>query len=174
MSKNKESKAQELKEKVLKAQQDGDIAALYVLEQQAHDTFDEETLQGFYANILDLALERLTQTLEEHRKMDINEVQDFATLRALYEYAIEHYSAGELSDAAALFEVLSGLSNDEKFSAAMKLHWIAAQEKISLDDFIDRIADIDATQRAGTFYISEFKQEAQKLLDKMKDKGGKA
>jgi hypothetical protein len=174
MSKNKDAKVQELKEKVLKAQQDGDIAALYVLEQQAHDTFNEETLQGFYANILDLALERLTQTLEQHIKMDMNEVQDFATLRALYEYAIEHYSAGELNDAAALFEVLSGLSNDEKFSSAMKLHWIAAQEKISLDDFIDRIADIDATQRNGTFYISEFKQEAQKLLDSLQDKGSKA
>lgn len=167
------SKDKALKEKVLQAQQESDIAALYVLEQQAHDTFDEKTLQGFYANILDLALERLTETLEAHRVMDMNEVQDFATLRALYEYAIEHYSAGESNDAAALFEVLSGLSNNEQFSSAMKLHWIAAQEKISLDDFIDRIADIDATQRAGTFYISEFKQEAQKLLDSSKDKGVK-
>lgn len=174
MSKDKESKAQELKEKVLKAQQEGDIASLYVLEQKAHDTFDEDTLHGFYANILDLALEKLTQILEAHRKMDMNEVQDFATLRALYEYAIEHYSESEFNDAAALFEVLSGLSNNEKFSNAMKLHWIAAQEKISLDDFIHKIADIDATQRAGTFYISEYKQEAQKLLDTLKDKGGKA
>jgi hypothetical protein len=141
------------------------------LEQEAHDTFNEETLQGFYANILDLALERLTETLEAHRAMDMNEVQDFATLRALYEYAIEHYSASEYNDAAALFEVLSGLSNDEKFSAALKLHWIAAQEKISLDDFIDRIADVDATQRIGTFYISEFQPEAQKLLESTKEKG---
>ncbi len=167
------NKDKELKEKILKAQQDGDIATLYVLEQQAHDIFDEETLQGFYANILDLALERLTETLEAHKAMDINEVQDFATLRALYEYAIEHYSADERNDAAALFEVLSGLSNDESFSSAMKLHWMAAQEKISLDDFLDRIADIDATQRAGTFYISAFQQEAQKLLDTAKDKGTK-
>ncbi len=168
------SKTKELKEKVLQAQQKSDIAALYILEQQAHDTFDEETLQGFYANILDLALERLTQTLEAHKKMDMNEVQDFATLRALYEYAIEHYSAGETNDAAALFEVLSGLSNDEKFSAAVKLHWISASEKISLDDFLDRIADIEATQRAGTFYISQFEQEAQKLLYNAKDKGDKS
>jgi len=172
MSKNKESKAQELKEKVLKAQQDADIASLYVLEQQAHDTFDEATLQGFYANILDLALEKLTQTLQEHRAMDMNEVQDFATLRALYEYAIEHYSAGKTQDAAALFEVLSGLSNNEKFSQSLKLHWMAAQEKISFDDFLEKIADIDTTQRAGTFYISEFKPEAQKLLVSLKDKGG--
>jgi len=158
-------KIEDLKAKVLNAQQNSDIASLYVLEQQAHDTFDEDTLHDFYANILDLALERLTDTLEAHRVMDINEVQDFATLRALYEYAIEHYSAGKISDASALFEVLSGLSNDKKFSSALKFHWIASKENISLDDFIENIADIEATQNAGTFYISCFGKEAQKLLD---------
>lgn len=165
------TKADELKTKVLKAQENGDIASLYVLEQEAHETFDEDTLQGFYANILDLALEKLTDTLEAHRVMDMNEVQDFATLRALYEYAIEHYSAGDTKDASALFEVLSGLTNDEKFASALKLHWIASAEGITLDDFIDNIADIEATQDAGTFYISAFSTEAQKLLDTANKKG---
>jgi len=164
-------KNQALKEEVLKAQQNSDIAALYVLEQRAHDVFDEDTLHGFYANILDLALEKLTQTLEEHRVMDMNEVQDFATVRALYEYAIEHYSAGQIADASALFEVLSGLTNDEKFSSALKLHWIASSENLTLDDFIQKIADVDATQNAGTFYISCFSKEAQKLLDKSQSDG---
>ena len=159
------SKIDELKAKVLKAQQEADIASLYVLEQEAHEVFDEENLQGFYANILDIALERLTDTLGAARVMDMNEVQDFATLRALYEYAIEHYSAGDISDASALFEVLSGLSNDEKFSSALKIHTIASKKEISLDDFIDNIADVDATQNAGTFYISYFSNEAQKLLN---------
>lgn len=160
------NQAEELKAKILKAQQNSDIASLYVMEKEAHEIFDEETLHGFYANILDLALEKLTNTLESHRKMNMNEVQDFATLRALYEYAIEHYSAGQSKDASALFEVLSGLSNDEKFSNALKLHWIASLEDISLDDFIENIADIDATQNAGTFYIGSFTKEAQKLLNK--------
>jgi len=164
-------KIDELKEKVLKAQTDNDIASLYVLETQAHEIFDEDTIQGFYANILDMALENLTNTLESARKMDINEVQDFATLRALYEYAIEHYSAGDIQDASALFEVLGGLTNDNKFSNALKFHTIASKENISLDDFIDNIADIEATQKAGTFYISEFTNEAQKLLDKTQSKG---
>ncbi|MDQ7044113.1 MAG: hypothetical protein Q9M34_11380 [Sulfurimonas sp.] len=158
-------KTQELKEKVLKAQQESDIAGLYVLEQEAHELFDEDTLGGFYANILDLALEKLTDTLESHRKMDMSEVQDFATVRALYEYAMEHYSAGEPKDAAALFEVLSGLTNDDNFSLALKFHWIASSEKISLDDFMSKISDMDGTQNRGTFYISVFTKEAQKLLD---------
>jgi hypothetical protein len=161
------SKDKALKKKVLKAQQESDIAGLYVLEQQAHDLFDEETLHGFYANILDLALEKLTDTLEAHRVMDMSDVQDFATLRALYEYAIEHYSAGQFNDAAALFEVLSGLSNDTKFSNAMKLHWGAATQKLPFDDFLEKIANIEATQKAGTFYISEFSKEAQELLDNL-------
>jgi hypothetical protein len=164
-------KAEQLKEKVLKAQSENDIASLYVLEQEAHEVFDEETIQGFYANILDLALERLTDTLQSHRKMDMDEVQDFATTRALYEYAMEHYSAGQISDAAALFEVLSGMTDDDKFSWSLKLHWLAAAENIKLDDFISKMADITVTEANGTFYISGFTKEAQQLLDNAQVKG---
>jgi len=160
---------EDLKAEVLKAQQNSDVASLYVLEQEAHEVFDENTLQGFYANILDLALEKLTDTLESHRKMDMQEVQDFATTRALYEYAVEHYSAGDIKDAAALFEVLTGLTNDEAFSSALKLHWIACNEGIELEDFIENIADIQATQNAGTFYISQFVPKAQELLNDAKN-----
>ncbi len=167
------SKEQELKAKVLKAQQEADIASLYVLEQEAHDTFDEETLHGFYANILDIALEKLTSTLESHKKLDMDEVQDFATTRALYEYAMEHYSAGAISDAAALFEVLSGMTTDDKFSWALKLHQMAATEGMKLEDFLENMADIELTQQKGTFYISSFTKEAQKLLDNAKEKDSK-
>ena len=165
------TKADELKEKVLEAQKNSDIASLYVLEQEAHETFDEATLQGFYANILDLALEKLTDTLESHRKMDMSEVQDFATTRALYEYAMEHYSAGQVKDASALFEVLSGMTNDDKFSWSLKLHWLASAENITLDDFMSSMADIEVTEANKTFYISGFTKEAQKLLDNAQSKG---
>jgi len=159
---------EQLKEKILEAHKVEDIASLYVLEAKAHELFDEETLHGYYTNILDLALEKLTNTLEAHRQMDMNEVQDFATLRALYEYAMEHYSAGTPSDAAALFEVLAGLSNDNNFSDAMKVHQAAASENLSLDDFLEKLADLNATEKAGTFYISRFSKKAQELLDKNK------
>ncbi len=160
------SSVEMLEKEVLKAQKDGDIASLYMLEQRAHEAFDEDTLSAFYINSLDIALEKLTDTLESHRAMDINEVQDFATLRALYEYAIENYSEGRISDASALFEVLSGLSNSKEFSDALKIHWFASAKDISLDNFLELIADLDATSEAGTFYISHFNtKEAQKLLE---------
>ncbi len=160
-----------LKKKILEAQKSADIASLYLLEQEVNELFDEETLHGYYANILDLALEKLTDTLESHRIMDMCDVQDFATLRALYEYAMEHYSVKKANDAAALFEVLSGLSRDEKFSNAMKLHQIAALENLSLDDFLEKIADLPATEKARTFYVSHFTKKAQELLNNKSKKG---
>lgn len=149
-----------LKEKVLKAQSEGDIAALYVLETEAQETLEESDLIAYYANILDLALENLTNALESARQMDIGEVQDYATLRALYEYAMEHYSAGKKTDASALFEILAGLSSDTTFAEAMKVHQLGADAGLSLDVFIATIADVDATHKASNFYISHFKKEA--------------
>ena len=162
------NKIDALKEKVLQAQKSNDIATLYTLEAEAHEVFDEETLHGFYSNILDLALGRLTDTLESHKTFDMGEVQDFATTRALYEYAMEHFSAGAIKDAAALFEVLSGMTNDSKFSWSLKLHWLAAAENMNIDDFMSNIADMEVTQASNTFYISGFSKTAQQLLNNAK------
>ena len=63
---------EELKKKIYDAQSAGDIASLYVLEAKAHETFDEDTLMAFYANILDLALERMTNALENMERLDMS------------------------------------------------------------------------------------------------------
>ena len=149
-------KTEALKAKILEAQERADIAGLYVLEQEAGELFDEQTLLAYYANILDLALENLTDALGTARKMRMEDVKDFATLRALYEYAIEHYSAGKAADAAALFEILAGLSDDARFSEAMKRHQHCAERIPDFEQFLDDAADLDMTQRNGTFYISAF------------------
>jgi len=154
------------KKKVLDAQRAGDIAALYVMEREAHEILkDEEDMGAFYANILELALENLTTALETGKRFKLDEVQDYATIRALYEYAIEHYSAESVSDAAALFEIIEGLTQDGAFINAMKIHRLSASEGLGFDEFLERIADVEATQNAGTFYISHFSEAAQHLLN---------
>lgn len=156
-------KTEALKAKILKAHEAADIAGLYVLEQEAGECFDEQTLIAYYANILELALENLTDALSSARKMKMEEVSDFATLRALYEYAIEHYSAGKASDAAALFEILSGLSDDARFSEAMRRHRACAATLDDFERFLDEAADLEETQRNGTFFISAFKPGCEEL-----------
>jgi hypothetical protein len=158
-----------LKKDILEFVSKGEIAKLYMQEQKAQDLLDENELIGYYKNILDLALERLTDILESHKKVSLNEVDDFATIRALYEYAMEHYHAGKLNDASALFEVIGGIVDDEKFSKAMNIHTKATQNKIDLDTFLDEYADMDMVQKSGNFYIGDFTKKAQELLKSSKE-----
>lgn len=157
-----------LKEEVLQAQQNGDIAKLYTLQKRAQDELNEDELSRFYANILDLALERLTDTLSSGRVMSLGDIQDFATLQALYEYALEHYSASKHSDASALFEILGGLSNDKEFSKAMKIHQMASSADIEFENFLNDMADLDTVEKNRSFYINVFTKKAHDLLDDAK------
>ena len=153
------TKQDNLKEKILHHVQTGDIAGLYMLEQEVNDTFDEANIINYYKNILDLALEKLTDTLEAKTQLDLSDVNNFAAIRALYEYAMEHYHAKKLEDAAALFEILSGITTDKKFSTAMRQHALAARSSIDLDQFLEEYADMEAVQNEGNFYISTFVKE---------------
>ena len=160
---------EQLKKNILKSLADSDIAQLYMYEKDATELFDEQTLMGYYQNILDLALEGLTNTLESHTKFELEDVQSFATVRALYEYAMEHYHAQKLSDAAALFEVLGGITTDENFSKALKVHAAAAAGAVSLENFLQEYADMHKVQQSGNFYIADFTNKVQELLVSSKE-----
>ncbi len=158
-----------LKQEILQAVEQGDIAKLYMLEQKVNDTFKQDAVIGYYKNILDLALERLTDTLESKKRMKMEDVQNFATVRALYEYAMEHYHAGKTADAAALFEVLGGITDDASFGDAMRVHTAAANKGIDLDTFLEEYVDMEAVERSGSFYINGFTDKARKLLEDSKE-----
>ena len=164
---------EQLKKEILEAVHEGDIAKLYMLEQKASDTFEESTLLDYYKNILDLALERLTDLLEAKRKFDMQNVQDFATVRALYEYAMEHYHAGKKEDAASLFEILGGITSDAKFGDAMAVHVEAIRSGVDMEVFLDEWVDMDAVERSENFYIVDFTKKAHSLLESSKQKDGK-
>jgi len=153
----------QVREKSIEAVHEGDLKALYELVETHHAELTDEIEQGLYGNILDLALELLTNTLEIEAKLSLEKTQEKYTLRALYEYAISHYSAGQFLDAKALFEVLEGTAKEEKFVNAMKIHALACGEKIDIDDFLDNYCEVK--EKMDDFYIKEFKQKAQKLLD---------
>ncbi len=153
----------QVREKSIEAVHEGDIKALYALLENHHTELTDEIEQGLYGNILDLALELLTNTLEIQAQLSLENEQERYTLRALYEYAISHYSAAQYNDAKALFEVLEGTAKEEKFQKSMKIHALACAQKINIDDFLDKYCEVK--EKMDDFYITEFNKEAQKLLD---------
>jgi len=153
----------QVREKSIEAVHVGDIKALYELLENHHSELTDEIEQGLYGNILDLALEVLTNALETKDKLSLDEVQQKYALRALYEYAISYYSGGQFFDAKALFEAIYGIAKEEKFKRSMKIHASACAQKIDINEFLDNYCEVK--EKMDNFYITEFTKEAQKLLD---------
>jgi len=157
----------QVREKSIEAVHAGDIKALYELVETHNEELNDEIEQGLYGNILELALELLTNALESKSKLSLKDEQQKYTLRALYEYAISHYSTKHFNDAKALFEVLEGTAKEENFIRSMKIHAAAAKAEIDIDDFIDGFCIVN--DKLDDFYIKEFTKEAQELLEKAND-----
>jgi len=157
----------QIREKSIEAVHVGDIKALYELVETHNEELNDEIEQGLYGNILELALELLTNALESKDKLSLKDEQQAYTLRALYEYAISHYSSKHFADAKALFEVLEGTAEEKSFIEAMKIHAAAAAREIDIDNFIDDFCIVN--DKLEDFYIKEFKKEAQNLLLQVND-----
>jgi hypothetical protein len=156
----------QIRERSIEAVHHGDIKALYEIVETHHEELNEELEQGLYGNILELSLELLTNVLETKAKLSLKEEQEYYTLRALYEYAISHYSSKRFDDAKALFEVLEGTAKEDEFISAMQIHATAAASHIDIDSFIDDYCEVN--DKLDDFYIKEFKSKAQKLLEQAK------
>lgn len=154
----------QIREKSIEAVHHGDIKGLYALLEENHSELNDEIEQGLYGNILEIALELLTNALESKSKLSLEDDQQRYTLRALYEYAISHYSAERFEEAKALFEVLEGTAEQDEFINSMKIHAAAAASHIDIDTFIDTYTELN--DKLDDFYIKEFKEKAQKLLSK--------
>ncbi len=153
----------QIRERSIEAVHHGDIKALYEIVETHHKELNDDLEQGLYGNILELALELLTNALETKAKLSLQDEQEYYTLRALYEYAISHYSSKRFNDAKALFEVLVGIAEEDAFLDAMKIHAKAASLEIDIDTFMDKYCEIN--DKLDDFYIKVFKKKAQELLE---------
>ncbi len=158
----------QIRERSIEAVHHGDIKALYEIVETHHDALNEDLEQGLYGNILELALELLTNALESQAKLSLENEQEYFTLRALYEYAISHYTSKRYEDTKALFEVLEGTALEDEFIESMQIHASAAALHIDIDSFIDDYCEVN--DKLDDFYIKSFKPRVQELLEDAKAK----
>jgi hypothetical protein len=138
-----------------------DVLDTYLLLEKGSD----EQINRLYENILELALDKLSYKLQSRETCSLDNDEEHITLRAIYEYAIEHYSSGKLHEASELFLMLSILTENRTFIGAMQIHLVATLKNISFDDFLDEFVDIDMMDEQNeSFFMLYFRDSANRFL----------
>jgi len=127
---------------------------------------DEDEINEIFTYIVNTAFDKLSQYLVEHRSFDMNDEEEKAIARAIYEHAIQRYSENDTKAAKEMFLVLHHTMDHPGLKDAMMVHAAAVMSGMNFDDFIDNlvdVGDIDPNDPLALF-IQSFVQPTDILL----------
>jgi len=127
----------------------------------------EDEINEVFTFIVNTAFDKLAEYLSSHKSFDVvNNVEERAIARAIYEHAIQRYSENDKKAAKEMFLVLYHTISYDKLQDAMMIHASAVMAGNSFENFIEEmvdVSDIDETDPLA-FFIQTFVQPNDILL----------
>jgi len=133
---------------------------------------DEEGINELFQKIVNGAFTNIAIAIENGKKLDISNAEDFATMRGIYEYAMQAYSENLTKQAQELFLALHHTTDDFELKDAFMVHAAAVGKGYSFEDFINKLTKMDENRDFSdpkALFITDFVQPVDILLEMMKD-----
>jgi len=126
----------------------------------------EDDINEIFTFIVNTAFDRLAEKLSTSQSFDMNEAEDIATARAMYEHAIERYSENDIKGAKEIFLVLHYSIDHAELKDAMMVHACAVMAGHKFEDFIENLVDVEGVNENDplAFFIQTFTQPTDILL----------
>jgi hypothetical protein len=127
----------------------------------------EDEINEIFTFIVNAAFDRLAEVLTTSRSFDMNDIEDMATARAIYEHGIQRYSENDKKGAKEIFLVLNYTVEHEDLKDAMMVHAAAVMAGHSFEEFIENLVDVSAVDENDplAFFIQTFSQPTDILLN---------
>ena len=126
----------------------------------------EDDINEIFTFIVNNAFDRLAQKLTDSHNFDMNDTEDLATARAIYEHGIQRYSENDKKGAKEIFLVLNYTIDHVELKDAMMIHAAAVMAGHSFEDFIENLVDVSGVDENDplAFFIQTFVQPTDILL----------
>jgi len=126
----------------------------------------EDDINEVFTFIVNTAFDRLAEYLSTHKSFDMNDIEERAIARAIYEHAIQRYSENDKKAAKEMFLVLYHTIDHEELKDAMMIHACAVMAGNSFDSFIKDMVDVSGIDEQDplAFFIQTFVQPNDILL----------
>ncbi|MCD6212171.1 MAG: hypothetical protein J7J02_04225 [Sulfurovum sp.] len=126
----------------------------------------EDDINEIFTFIVNTAFDRLAEYLSTHKSFDMNNIEERAIARAIYEHAIQRYSENDQKAAKEMFLVLYHTIDHQEIKDAMMIHACAVMAGNSFDSFIEDMVDVNSIDERDplAFFIQTFVQPNDILL----------
>ena len=126
----------------------------------------EDEINEIFTFIVNNAFDRLAEKLSNFQNFDMNNIEDLATARAIYEHGIQRYSENDKKGAKEIFLVLNYTIENKELKDAMMVHACAVMAGHTFEDFIENLVDVEGVDEHDplAFFIQTFTQPTDILL----------
>jgi len=126
----------------------------------------EDEINEIFTFIVNNAFDRLAEKLSSSQNFEVNDTEDLATARAIYEHGIQRYSENDKKGAKEIFLVLNYVLDHADLKDAMMVHAAAVMAGHTFEDFIENLVDVSAVNENDplAFFIQTFAQPTDILL----------
>ena len=127
----------------------------------------EDEINEIFTFIVNAAFDRLAENLTSSKSFDMQDAEDIATARAIYEHAIQRYSENDKKGAKEIFLVLNYTVAHDDLKDAMMVHAAAVMAGHSFEEFIENLVDVSSVDENDplAFFIQTFAQPTDILLN---------
>ena len=127
----------------------------------------EDDINEIFTFIVNTAFDRLAQKLTDSHNFNMNDTEDLATARAIYEHGIQRYSENDKKGAKEIFLVLNYTIEHDDLKDAMMVHAAAVMAGHSFEEFIENLVDVEGVNENDplAFFIQTFSQPTDILLN---------
>lgn len=127
---------------------------------------EEDEINEIFTFIVNTAFDRLAEKLSTGQSFDMNNAEEIATARAIYEHGIQRYSENDKKGAKEIFLVLHYTIEHAELKDAMMVHAAAVMAGHSFEHFIENLVDIEGVDAHDplAFFIQTFVQPTDILL----------
>ena len=118
----------------------------------------EDEINEIFTFIVNAAFDLLAEKLSTTTMFNMEDPEEIAAARAIYEHGIQRYSENDLKGAKEIFLILSHSIGKNSLKDAMLLHAAVVIAKVNFDDFIEKYVDVSKVEESDplAFFIQTF------------------
>ena len=128
----------------------------------------EEEINKVFREILEETFKLINEKIEHKKTLDVNNEEEKAAIRAMFEYMLELWDEGAIEEAKAVGYDMVYLVEDAKIKEMFSMFVIGMLAGVSLDKFFEKYVRADKIYKDAFF--AEFDDSIDELVIKYKEK----
>ncbi len=128
----------------------------------------EEQLNEVFREILKDSFELINKKIESNKTLDINNPEEAAAARAMFEYMVELWDEGNVDEAKEVGYDMTYLIDDQKVKEMFTLFVLGMLEGLSIDKFFEKYVKSDKVYK--DVFFTDFDEKIDELVIKHRDR----